>query len=299
MRAWLITSMAAGALTALSGGAAAQECDVLSQAGCRPGEKCTLTAEGVACAPDGTVASGGACISVGGLDDCVGGTYCVDGVCEPVCDPARPAACRGTEICSDLGGGDLGVCVSGGPPGVTCQGPQDCDPGTYCARDRTCHPDGHRPLGGQTCPEEPTLWSFKSGRVCTRPDGTQEVCEEAVDIDVDGSQQCEFDHRTVRCNWFGWEFDYAGFDPTVPVRCEWVRSMPADEGNRDGVRQGNATTGASEVFLPAASGHFISPGFQNHTTPPGGAQVVVAVRFDCTYAGSPLFAVDYRFHFHP
>lgn len=186
-----------------------------------------------------------------------------------------------------------------GRPGAECKSQEDCDPGTYCARDATCHPDSHRPLGGATCPEVPTLSSFKSGRVCTRPDGTQEVCQELVDIDIDGSDRCEFNHETVRCNWFGYEFDYAGMDPNVPILCDWVRSMPADEGNRDGIRQESATTGTTELRLPAASGHFISPGFQNHATPPGGAEVVVSARFDCSYAGSPLFDVEYRFHFKP
>jgi hypothetical protein len=274
-------------------------CDVVAQVGCGPGQKCTLLSDGPGCAPDGTVTLGGVCTSIDGLDDCVAGTYCVDGGCELLCDAARPASCSGSESCSVIDGENLGVCLASSPPGVTCSSDEDCKAGTYCAVDGTCHPDSHRPREGSTCPPEPTLWNFRSGRVCTRPDGTQEVCEDLVDIEIDGRDRCEFNHETVRCNWFGYEFDYAGMDPNVPILCDWVRSMPADEGNRDGIRQESATNGTTELRLPAASGHFISPGFQNHATPPGGAAVVVSARFDCSYAGSPLFDVEYRFHFKP
>lgn len=143
------------------------------------------------------------------------------------------------------------------------------------------------------------LSNFRSGRVCTRPDGTQEVCEDLVDLVIDGSDRCSFDGKTVRCNWFGWEFDYEGADPAIPIQCDWERSMPADEGNRDGIRARNTTSGTSELLLPATSGHFISPGFQNHSPAAGRARAVVFVSFDCSYAGAPLFEIEYRFHFMP
>jgi hypothetical protein len=198
-------------------------------------------------------------------------------------------------------GGGIGACSRPGPAEAPsgCRDDGECGAGTYCARDGQCHPDRHRPLAREPCPAGPSISNFRSGRVCTRSDDRQEVCEEAVDIVIDGSDRCEYDHETVRCNWFGYEFDYSGMDPEVPIVCEWERSMPADEGNREGVRQRDATRGTSELRLPEKSGHFISPGFQNHATPTGGARVVVTAEFDCSYAGLPLFEVGYRLHFGP
>lgn len=76
-------------------------CQVLTQTGCNTGQKCTWVLStddtasdpglgAIACAPNGSVAAGGACtvakVADGGYDNCVGGTACVSGTCKPICD---------------------------------------------------------------------------------------------------------------------------------------------------------------------------------------------------------------------
>lgn len=82
-------------------------CSVLFQVGCDPGQKCVwaygtttqVPPGSIACAPDGTVPAGGACTYgpvvpstypqgcvSGSYDDCVRGTACWNGRCEPICD---------------------------------------------------------------------------------------------------------------------------------------------------------------------------------------------------------------------
>jgi hypothetical protein len=74
-------------------------CNLLAQAGCGAGEKCTWklattpTADApglgaIGCAAAGDVAIGGACTiaSVGHPDNCRGGGYCLDNVCQQICD---------------------------------------------------------------------------------------------------------------------------------------------------------------------------------------------------------------------
>jgi len=73
-------------------------CDPLAQTGCASGEKCTWiwdqrdsTAElgHIGCVMAGTVAADQACtfnMDPIGFDNCVGGTFCLDGVCKEICD---------------------------------------------------------------------------------------------------------------------------------------------------------------------------------------------------------------------
>src|SRR5262245_47578047 len=53
----------------------------------------------IGCAPDGTVAVGGACMNAGGVgpDDCVAGSVCVAAECKTICDPMAAAAASGCD----------------------------------------------------------------------------------------------------------------------------------------------------------------------------------------------------------
>ena len=81
-------------------------CNPLTQAGCAAGEKCSWIIDDatadighIGCAPDGTVAVGGACMNAGGVgpDDCVAGNVCVAGECKTICDPMAAAAASGCD----------------------------------------------------------------------------------------------------------------------------------------------------------------------------------------------------------
>jgi hypothetical protein len=70
-------------------------CNVLTQMGCDPGQKCTwiedtMTLGHVGCAPDGTIDAGGACMygapGATGYDQCKAGLACVHGTCKTICD---------------------------------------------------------------------------------------------------------------------------------------------------------------------------------------------------------------------
>lgn len=93
-------------------------CDPLAQAGCGPGQKCTWswdqlpptgqstpTPEGqVTCVADGALAAGADCGArqLGG-DPCARGLACIDGRCEPICDPlggGTGAACTADQVCT-------------------------------------------------------------------------------------------------------------------------------------------------------------------------------------------------------
>jgi len=84
-------------------------CNPLTQTGCNPGEKCTWITDQVmpqevghiGCAPDGTVAVGGACVDgppgPQGFDNCLKGTICVNAECKTICDPQAAAAASGCD----------------------------------------------------------------------------------------------------------------------------------------------------------------------------------------------------------
>jgi hypothetical protein len=76
-------------------------CDVLAQTGCMTGQKCSwiddsATAGHIGCAPDGTVALGGACahgaFGATGYDNCMKGTVCIAGHCDTICSNTPPFA---------------------------------------------------------------------------------------------------------------------------------------------------------------------------------------------------------------
>ena len=115
----------------------AAACSVLTQAGCMAGQKCawvlstdpTATAAGlgaIACAPDGTVAAGGACTiqmaAAGGNDNCKGGNACVSGSCKQICDNnGGTPACGTNQACVTYSGLFANEGATTTPAGV-------CDP---------------------------------------------------------------------------------------------------------------------------------------------------------------------------
>jgi len=180
------------ALAACSGGAGAPDarlyaidggppdapaCDLSTQGGCAPGDKCTFVVdtadpvvEGhVECVPAGSVADGDACtFSDGqtGHDDCIAGDLCTLGECQRVCDPgAAPDGCAPGQACHlyRVGYGLVGQCD------------RPCDPlddndfdgpgpltktGTACTAGEGCY--GHFGLAGQ-----PTFFACAPARTTT------------------------------------------------------------------------------------------------------------------------------------
>jgi hypothetical protein len=85
-------------------------CDPVAQTGCDPGEKCTFIPDEVNpdefhtfCGPDGTGQLGGACANdpVSGLDDCVAGLFCLNGICQEICSSA-PDSCPSGYSCTEF-----------------------------------------------------------------------------------------------------------------------------------------------------------------------------------------------------
>lgn len=142
-----------------------------------------------------------------------------------------------------------------------------------------------------------SISNFVSGPVCHDEEGTEEICEQAVDIDIRGESLCNWSGEERRCTWFGFQFDYENADPTISIVCNYTRSLPSREGNWESVRQENATEGTFSLDLEAASGHFFNPSYELYNVPPDGSTVVVTTEIECTYDGQPLFATTFRSRF--
>lgn len=89
------------------GAAWEDECNLVAQTGCLPGERCTFIItsfnplEGYAgCAGDGSTPAGGSCAVDGdtGIDDCLAGLVCQGGICKPTCT-LTPDSCPSSEVC--------------------------------------------------------------------------------------------------------------------------------------------------------------------------------------------------------
>ncbi len=61
--------------------------------------------------------------------------------------------------------------------------------------------------------------AFRSGRLCEQGPGGAMVCEQTVDIPVTGADSCAQATGSARCTRFGFEFDYRGANPAMPLVC--------------------------------------------------------------------------------
>lgn len=141
-------------------------CDPLTREGCVVGEKCTSRVDSespylstVTCVPDGDQGIGELC-DFGepgqyGFDNCQAGSFCLDGLCTPVC--ALDDGCTaGEQACIAHGGvfdgRDLGLCTALCEPVATdsCASGQGCYLGLGTGQS-TCHAAG----------------SLDQGEVCT------------------------------------------------------------------------------------------------------------------------------------
>lgn len=118
-------------------------CDPLTNTGCPSDQKCSVRVESetpfvttVTCVPAGYVSEGGQCgfgaPGQAGFDDCVGTTFCLDGVCTAICAD-EPGGCADPDrACTPYGGvfGDagLGLCTPRCDPTAaqSCAGDQGC-----------------------------------------------------------------------------------------------------------------------------------------------------------------------------
>lgn len=60
---------------------------------------------------------------------------------------------------------------------------------------------------------------FRSGRVCLEQGNPASVCEQAVDIQIDGQHRCLDEGGEAPCSWYGFELDYRNADPSQPLVC--------------------------------------------------------------------------------
>jgi hypothetical protein len=91
--------------------AAVSSCDALTGAGCREGNHCYLSANGLPfCGLAGQAGAGQACAVVAG---CVANHWCVQGACRKLCDIEDFSACGGVpSLCTPVVSGTrVGVCV--------------------------------------------------------------------------------------------------------------------------------------------------------------------------------------------
>jgi len=148
-------------------------CDPVTQAACAAGEKCTYIIEQTtptilgqtACAPDGSVAVGGACTrDANGVDDCLKGAYCSGDLCTALCSTS-PDSCPTTAKCTPFSAlfddrANVGLCV----PQCDPLSPTSCGAGESCYLSpfngsTTCATpyldDPEEKTGAATCPANP------------------------------------------------------------------------------------------------------------------------------------------------
>ena len=231
-------------------------CSVLAQAGCGTGDKCTWTLVGASagainCAPQGTVAVGGACTITGidpgtscgataGYDDCVAGAMCVGGLCEQICDnQGGLPTCPADELCVTHAGLFANVGATFTPAGV-CE-VTVCDPiadndfdGAGSAHTKTGTACGTDPLIGcygrlSNDPAHPTKFT------CAAPyPGTEHL--------VSGSPVPVSEFAVNSCAPGYWAEMYYGADGSVTASC-FAYCQPGDSYLGAPTQQPNGVAG--------------------------------------------------------
>jgi hypothetical protein len=165
-------------------------CDPLTREGCVVGEKCSIRVDSespylatVGCVPNGNQVIGGLC-GFGdpgryGYDNCQAGSFCLDGLCTPVCALDGADCTAGEQACTAHGGvfdgRDLGLCTALCEPVAmnSCASGQGCYLGLGTGRS-TCHAAGS--LGqGEVCAYIDDC-SEGLGCVLLGADGASTVC---------------------------------------------------------------------------------------------------------------------------
>lgn len=173
-------------------------CDPLTRDGCVVGEKCSIRVDSespylatVTCVPNGNQVVGGLC-GFGdpgqyGYDNCQAGSFCLDGLCTPVCALADAGCAGGAQACIAYGGvfegRELGLCTALCEPLATdsCASGQGCYLGLGTGQ-ATCHGAGS--LGqGEVCSYIDDC-SQGLGCVLLGADGASTVCAAVCDPDT-------------------------------------------------------------------------------------------------------------------
>jgi hypothetical protein len=139
--------------------------------------------------------------------------------------------------------------------------------------------------------------NFVSGAVCSDAAGVRSVCQQTKEIYVTAESSCNWSGKQLPCTWFGFEFDYKDADPHVPLECTYVRSQASDEGNFEGVRERNTTTGTLTYRFDSAVGHFFNPMYQLFSREAEQKHVVLNTQIACSVSGVHVFDVTFNLHF--
>jgi hypothetical protein len=158
-------------------------CNPVTNEGCSAIERCGRNGESVQCAVDGRTPLGSPCEVVDGADECVRGTVCLEGSCQPVCRIADGRGCAAGQDCLALLGYFAALDYSFG----VCR--DSCDPLTQ------------RRASGVPCPPGEACYLLPSGALTCAVAGSRAVGEVAsfandcapglaTLIDAAGSPRC-------------------------------------------------------------------------------------------------------------
>ena len=198
------------------------ECNPVVSMGCNPGDKCTFLhptePDGqfvLSCAPDGDLAVGVECtIEPGEPDDCVGGSLCVWGRCQPLCGAIPQFVCQEGACGQVIGSYDpISVCYpSCDPLEPQCAEDYACYFHT-AARETTqpaCFPVGFGELGNSCTWSEECGAGLVCAGVASAPFETESESGECSPVCDPDADDCTGDTTCA-------EFEAAGFGACVPA----------------------------------------------------------------------------------
>ena len=138
------------------------------------------------------------------------------------------------------------------------------------------------------------IFNFKSGLACTDGRTHGWICHETTIIPITGQGKCVYNRKELPCTWYGFEFDYSGFEQSTELTCVVNTSHPADWGDPTEELEKNVTETTFSLSVPPGDGHFYNPQYSIF----GGLRKKPHTdkrQLACSLNGEEAFRINYEF----
>lgn len=138
------------------------------------------------------------------------------------------------------------------------------------------------------------IQDFKFGPMCgINAEEMGWVCFEQNDIYITGQSSCNIRNNLNKCTWYGFQFDYTGYERGAKIMCSFEQGTKTEIVNLKGKDYKAMSTGTFELELKSDSGSFINPQYSLLRIALPKNQIN-ETKVNCNYKGKHAFGYKYK-----